>query len=101
MPKCSYGGLLAARIPVFFNSRKKKQESRSARTVWTCCITCLGHLAALSHLISQTEPTLKGPMDKLCDLTLDRLRNLSHEAHIKEFKHFDVLTGVRRLVDPL
>ena len=77
------------------------EDASGARMVWACCITCLGHLAALSHLISQTEPTLKGSMDKLCDLALDRLRNLSHEAHIKEFTHFDILTGVRRLVVPL
>ena len=43
----------------------------------------------------------RGGFADVCDLTLDRLRNLSHEAHIKEFTHFDVLTGVRRLVDPL
>ena len=37
-------------------------------------------------------------MDKVCNLALDRLGNLSHEAHIEEFTHFDALTGVCILV---
>ena len=73
-------------------------DSSGVGTIWTCCVTCLGHLAALCHLISQTEPTLRGSMDDLCDLTLDKLGNVSHEAHVEEYTHFDVLTGVRILV---
>ena len=37
-------------------------------------------------------------MGGLCDLTLDKLGNLSHEVHIEEYSHFDVLTGVRILL---
>ena len=37
-------------------------------------------------------------MDDLCDLTIEKLGNVSHEAHIEEYTHFDVLTGVRILV---
>ena len=73
-------------------------DSSGVGTIWTCCVTCLGHLAPLCHLISQREPTLRDSMGDLCDLTLDRLGNVSHEAHIEEYTHFDVLTGVRILV---
>jgi len=34
-------------------------------------------------------------MEGLCDLTLDKLGNISSEVHIEEYSHFDVLTGVR------
>lgn len=74
------------------------EDASGTGTIWTCCIACLGHLAALCNFISQTEPTLRGSMDSMCDLALDRLGNLSYEAHIEEFTHFDVLTGVRILV---
>ena len=73
-------------------------DASGTETIWTCCVTCLGHLAALCHFISQTEPTLRSSMDSLCDFALDRLGNLSHEAHIEEFTYFDALTGVRILV---
>jgi len=69
-------------------------DSSGVGVIWTCCVTCLGHLAALCHLISQTEPTLKGSMVGLCDLALDKLANLSYEVHIEEHSYFDVLTGV-------
>lgn len=74
------------------------EDPSGVGTIWTCCITCLGHLAALSHLIGQTGLTLRGSMDKVCNLALDRLGNLSNEAHIEEFTHFDALTGVCILV---
>ena len=38
---------------------------------------------------------MKNSMFDLCDLTLDKLASLSHEVHIEEYSHFDVLTGVR------
>ena len=34
-------------------------------------------------------------MDDLCDLTLDKLWDLSCEVRIEEYSQFDVLTGVR------
>ena len=34
-------------------------------------------------------------MEELCDLTLDKLGNISNEVHIDEYSQFDVLTGVR------
>ena len=73
-------------------------DSSGAGTIWTCCVTCLAHLAALCHLIGRMEPTLRDSMGHLCDLALDKLGNVSHEAHIEEYSHFDVLTGVRILV---
>ena len=73
-------------------------DSSGAETIWTCCVTCLGHLAALSHLVSQREPTLRSPMDGLCDLTLAKLGDLSHEVPVEEYSYFDVLTEVRTLV---
>ena len=63
--------------------------------IWTCCIVCLAHLAALSHLMSQTDPTWSVSMTSLYDLTLDKLGNLSLEVRIEMYSHFDVLTGVR------
>ena len=76
----------------------KVKDSSGAGTIWTCCVACLGHLAALSNLIGRTEPTLRSSMDDLCDLTLEKLGNLSHEVQIEEHSHFDILTGVRALV---
>ena len=66
--------------------------------IWTCCVTCLGHLTALSHLISQREPTLRSSMNGLCDLTLNKLGALSREVHVEVHSYFDVLTGVRIFV---
>ena len=70
------------------------EDISGIETIWTCCVICLGNLAALCHLISQTVPTLRGSMDDLCDLTLEKLASLSHEVHIGEYSHFDILTGV-------
>ena len=33
-------------------------------------------------------------MNDLCDLTLDKLADLSREVHIEVYSHFDVLTEV-------
>ena len=73
-------------------------DSSSVETIWTCCITCLAHLAALCHFVSQEEPALSGSMDDLCDLTLDKLGGLSRGMYIEDFSYFDVLTGVRALI---
>jgi len=73
-------------------------DSSGVETIWTCCVTCLGHLAALSHLISQREPTLRGSMDSLCDRTLAKLGDLSREVRVELYSYFDVLTKVRILV---
>ena len=70
-------------------------DSSGVWTIWTCCVTCLGHLAALCHLISQTESIMRGSMEELCDLTLGKLGNISNEVHIEGYSQFDVLTGVR------
>jgi len=77
------------------------EDSSGVETIWTCCVTCLGHLAALSHLIGQMEPTLGGSMDTLCDLTLAKLGDLSLKVHVEVYSYFDVLTGVRIFVDYL
>ena len=73
------------------------EDSSGVETVWTCCVTCLGHLAALCHFISRAVPTLRGSMDDLCNLALDRLTSLSHEVRIEGYSYFDVLTAVRIL----
>lgn len=73
------------------------EDSGGAETIWTCCVTCLAHLSVLCHLISQTEPTLRGPMDALYDITLYKLGDLGREVQAGEYSHFDVLTGVRTL----
>ena len=36
-------------------------------------------------------------MEDLCDLTLDKLGELSREVYIEDYSYFDVLTGVRVL----
>ena len=72
----------------------KVGDSSGAGVIWTCCITCLAHLAALCHLLSQMEPTSRVSMEDLCDLALDKLGNLSYEVHIEEHSLFDALTGV-------
>ena len=70
-------------------------DTSGVGTVWACCIICLAHLAALSHLIGQTYPTLGVSMNGLYDLTLEKLESISHEVHIESYSPFDVLTGVR------
>ena len=70
-------------------------DSSGVEIIWTCCVACLAHLAALCHHISQTAPTPSRPMDRLCDLTLERLGDVSLEVRIEQYTHFDVLTGVR------
>ena len=71
-------------------------DSSGVEIIWTCCVTCLGHLAALSHLISQ--PTLRGSMSDLCDLALNKLGDLSREVRVEVYSCLDVLTEVRILV---
>lgn len=70
-------------------------DTDGAETIWTCCILCLAHLAALSHLMSQTGSASGVFMNDIYDLTLGKLGNLSLEARIKEYSNFDLLTGVR------
>ena len=70
-------------------------DNSDVETVWTCCVVCLAHLAALSHVTGQAESTLRGLMNDLCDRTLNRLGTLCHEIHVEVYSHFDVLTGVR------
>ena len=36
-------------------------------------------------------------MNDLCDLTLEKLEDLSREVHVEVYSYFDVLTGVRTL----
>ena len=71
------------------------KDGSGVETIWTCCVTCLPHLAALCHLIGQTELALRSSMDYLCGLTLDKLRNLSYKALFEECSPFDIFTGVR------
>ena len=73
-------------------------DNSGTETIWTCCVACLAHLVALCHFVSQTEPTLRGPMDDLFDLALAKLGGLSHEVPVEEYSYFDVLTGVRTRV---
>jgi len=76
-------------------------DKSGVETIWACCVTCLAHLTALSHLLSrrsQREPTLRSSMDDLYDLTLNKLGALSCEVHVEVYSHFDVLTEVRVLV---
>jgi len=70
-------------------------DDGGVETIWTCCVTCLAHLIALSHLLSQRAPTLRGSMDELFHLTLDKLGDLSREIRVEVYSHFDVLTQVR------
>ena len=70
-------------------------DTGSVETIWACCIICLAHLAALSHLMSQIDSSSGVSMNNLCDLTLGKLGNLSLEVHIDEYSYPDILTGVR------
>lgn len=76
----------------------KLEDNDGTGTIWTCCIACLAHLAALCHLVSLMEPTFKDSMDRLFNLTLDKLGNLSLEVQVEEYSIFDTLTGVWTLV---
>ena len=77
------------------------KDDDGVETIWTCCVTCLAHLAALCHLISQTEPTLRASMGEMCDLALGKLGDLSHEVPVEGRSYFNILTGVRILAVPL
>ena len=70
-------------------------DTGGAETIWTCSIMCLAHLAALSHLGSQTNSASSASMNGVYYQTLDKLVNLSLEAHIKYYSNFDLLIGVR------
>ena len=76
------------------------KDTSGVGTIWTSCVTSLGHLAALCHLTGQTVSNLRSSMFELCDLTLDKLVSLSHEVHMEEYSQFDVLTGVRIFTVP-
>jgi len=76
------------------------EDSDGVETIWACCVTCLAHLIALSHLISQKEPALRISMNDLSDLALARLVDLSREVRVEVYTYFDVLTEVRLLVVP-
>ena len=73
-------------------------DRNGVETIWTCCVTCLAHLTALSHLISQREPNLNWPMNDLCDLALDKLGDLCREVQVDVYSYFDFLTEVRILM---
>lgn len=73
-------------------------DTSGVETIWACCIMCLGHLTALSHLISQREPALANSMNDMCDLALDKLGDLSSEVHVEVYSYFDILTRVRTVV---
>ena len=73
------------------------KDNSGVEIIWTCCVTCLAHLAALCHLVDRTDPASSGFMGSLCDRTLEKLGNVSLEVHIEQHTHFDVLTGVRIL----
>ena len=75
-------------------------DNSGTEIIWTCCVTCLAHLAALCHFICRKEPASSGSMGRLCDLTLEKLANISLEVRIEQYSHFDVLTGVRILAIP-
>ena len=63
--------------------------------IWTSCILCLAHLAALCHFMGRRDSALSTSMNSLYELTLDSLCNLSREPHFEACSSFDVLTGVR------
>ena len=71
------------------------RDTGSVEIIWTCCILCLAHLAALSHFMGQLDSALSTSMNDLYDRTLANLGNLSLEPRIEEFSSFDVLTCVR------
>ena len=48
-------------------------NSSGIETIWTCRITCLGHLAALCHLVSLAGLAMTILMDNMCDLASTRL----------------------------
>ncbi|KAF9779641.1 hypothetical protein BJ322DRAFT_368458 [Thelephora terrestris] len=68
-------------------------DASGVETIWTCCVICLSHLAALCHFMSQTDTTLSKSTNNLYDLTLEKLCNLSLKVPIESYSHFDVLTG--------
>ncbi|KAF9783513.1 hypothetical protein BJ322DRAFT_158918 [Thelephora terrestris] len=68
-------------------------DTNDVETIWTCCVICLAHLAALCHFMSQTDTTSSLFMNHLYDLTLEKLCNLSLKVHIESYSPFDVLTG--------
>ena len=72
------------------------QDASGVEIIWSCCIICLAHLAALSHLMSQTDPVSSVSMNRLCNIALGNLGNLSLEVHIGAYGYsdFDRLTGV-------
>ena len=70
-------------------------DRSGVETIWTCCVVCLGHLVALSHVTSLREQSSRGSMKDLCDLTPAKLAGLSRGVHVEFYSYLGVLTGVR------
>ena len=56
--------------------------------VRSSCVNCLAHLAVLSEALGPES-------ESLCDLTLERLSELTGEMGTEEYTRLDLLLGVR------
>ena len=70
-------------------------DKNAADIVSSSCIACLSHLAVLYEVTGQTDPVAKVRMDRLCDLALQRLGELTSELQFDEYSYLDLLLGVR------
>lgn len=80
-------------MELFINLR----DASGAETIWTCCVVCLAHLAALSHQMSQTDLASSVPVNDLYDVALGKLGSLSLYVRIEVYSPLDLLLGVRIL----
>jgi len=70
-------------------------DNSGAEMVWSSCITCLAYLSALCELVGRTEPNASVTMNGLCDLSLEKLGQLTEDMRSEEYTHLDLLLGVR------
>ena len=59
------------------------------------CIACLAHLAVLYEVVGRSDPVAEAEMYNPRDLTLQRLGTLTFKLHFDEYRHHDLLLGVR------
>jgi hypothetical protein len=73
---------------------RKHGDKNGAYILSSSCIASLSHLAVLYEVTGQTDPAAKAQMDHSCDLSLQRLGELTSELQPDEYSYLDLLLGV-------
>ena len=84
---------------LLFNLQRFQElgDKNGAGTIRSSCVSCFAHLAVLCEVLGRVEPT-RTQLDTLCDLSLERLCELTRDTHMEEYTHLDLLLGVRAIL---